>query len=197
MAFCRENGAKSVIVNLVEVYIGAFLSWLPGVEGLFLRGMFYRLICQKAGSPLLIFPKVFVRYSHKMRLGNRVAINVGTYIDAGGGLTIGENVMIGPHCVISTREHSTEPSGIPMCFQPIVLGEVTIGSDVWIGANVTVKGGVTIGDGAIVAAGAVVTKDVPANAVVGGVPARLLRYRHDESPVLQDGSPVDSDTRRP
>lgn len=57
---------------------------------------------------------------------------------------------------------------------------VTIGNDVWIGLNALVLGGVTIGDGAVIAAGAVVTKDVPPYAVVGGVPARVIKYRFSE-----------------
>ena len=59
--------------------------------------------------------------------------------------------------------------------------EVSIGNDVWIGANATIMDGVKIGDGAIVAAGAVVTKDVPDYAIVGGVPARIIKYRFEES----------------
>ena len=60
-------------------------------------------------------------------------------------------------------------------------GMITIGNDVWIGGNVTIMRRVTIGDGAIIAAGAVVVKDVPAYSIVGGIPARIIKYRFDET----------------
>ena len=177
IAFLRRNGMRAVVTHALEIYIGALLRWLPGIEGLLLRGLFYRALVQRGGKSLLIYPSVYIIFSHRMTVGQRVAINVGTYIDAGGGLEIGDHVMIGPHCIISSREHSIEPSGIPMCYQPVRYREIKIGNDVWLGANVSIRGGVQIGDGSVVAAGAVVVSDVPPNAIVGGVPAKVLRFR--------------------
>ena len=66
-----------------------------------------------------------------------------------------------------------------MIVQPVTEAPITIENDVWIGAKVTVLGGVTIGNGSIVAAGSVVTKDVKPYSIVGGVPAKMIRYRFD------------------
>jgi acetyltransferase-like isoleucine patch superfamily enzyme len=179
-AFIRRNGLRAIVTHALEIYVGALIRWLPGIEGLMLRGLFYRGLFHDSGKNLLIYPSVYIIFSHRMTVGRRVAINVGTYIDAGGGLDIGDYVMIGPHCVISSREHSIDPTGAPMCYQPVRYGTIAIGNDVWIGANVSIRGGVKIGDGSVVAAGAVVVRDVPPNAIVGGVPAKVLRYRDND-----------------
>ena len=96
-----------------------------------------------------------------------------TLIAGGGGVTIGERCMISSHVAIYSVQNRIGEE------QAALLGGVTapvaIGDDVFIGVGASVLPGVTIGNGAIVAAGAVVTKDVPASAKVGGVPARELR----------------------
>ena len=92
-------------------------------------------------------------------------------------MTIGDYVMIGPNTMISTVNHPISPMGRR---KHLGIGKpVVIGNDVWIGSYVRIMEGVTIGDGAVVAACALVTKDVPPYAVVGGVPAKVIKYRFD------------------
>jgi len=114
-----------------------------------------------------------------MQLGNYIFINHNTVFSTPHGMKIGDYVMIGPYCLFASVKHGFEDWKKPMIFQPVSEAPITIESDVWIGAKVTVIGGVTIGNGAIVAAGSVVTKDVKPYSIVGGVPAKLIRYRFD------------------
>ena len=92
--------------------------------------------------------------------------------------------MMGPQCYIYTQNHEYSSIDKPMRLQgPQEIRPVSIGNDVWIGSRVTILPGVNIGDGAIIAAGAVVTKDVPSYAIVGGVPAKLLRMRFSKEEI--------------
>ena len=85
--------------------------------------------------------------------------------------------MMGPDVVILTHTHNIDRTDIPMCDQGSRVGKVTIGNDVWIGMRSIIMPGVKIGNGAVIGAGAVVTKDVPDYAIVGGVPAKIIKYR--------------------
>jgi acetyltransferase-like isoleucine patch superfamily enzyme len=92
-------------------------------------------------------------------------------------LTIGDEVLLGPNVTIVTSNYSTADRERPIYDQDWIESDVVIGPRSWLGANVVVLPGVTIGEGAVVAAGAVVTSSVPAFAIVGGVPAKVLKYR--------------------
>lgn len=108
---------------------------------------------------------------HRIEIGPGTYVNRSTIFDASLSITVGANVMIGPHCYITDHDHGTKP-GQTVASQPLIEAPVVIEENVWIGAGVIVLKGVRIGQGAVVAAGAVVTRDVAAGAKIRGVPAR-------------------------
>jgi len=94
-----------------------------------------------------------------------------------GGVEIGDRSMVGHGSKLLSAGHVIPKDRKPMRFSGAFLKKITIEKDVWIGAQAIILPGVKVGEGAIVAAGAVVTKDVPPFAMVGGVPARVIRMR--------------------
>ena len=118
------------------------------------------------------------RFGRGVTLGDRSGIGINASI--GEQTHIGSDVMMGPDCVIYTRNHRFDRLDIPMREQGYGPVEpVEIGDDCWICGRVTILPGVHVGNGAVIAAGAVVTKDVPPYAVVGGVPAKIIYNRKD------------------
>lgn len=115
-------------------------------------------------------------FSSKLSIGD----NSGVGIDCvcGGEVIIGNDVMMAPECVIISRNHEFSSIDIPMRLQGYKEAQpCVIGDDVWIGRRVMIMPGVSIGSHSIIAAGAVVTNDVPEYAIVGGVPAKVIKYR--------------------
>jgi acetyltransferase-like isoleucine patch superfamily enzyme len=113
--------------------------------------------------------------SGEVSTGRDCTINVYTVVR--GKITIGDAVRIGAHTSILGFNHTMSDPDVEVFRQPTTSKGIVIGSDVWIGSQVVIVDGVTVGDKAMLAAGAVVTKDVPAGAVVGGNPARVLKWR--------------------
>lgn len=118
-----------------------------------------------------LFPPFYTDCGKNIRIGKRVFINSGCKFQDQGGITIGDDVLIGHNCVIATLNHVMDPDRRA----DMIPAPVKIGDKVWVGANVTILQGVTIGEGAIIAAGAVVNKDVPPRTIVGGVPAKIIK----------------------
>lgn len=118
-----------------------------------------------------LFPPFYTDCGKNLRIGKRVFINAGCKFQDQGGITIGDDVLVGHNCVIATLNHAMDPEHRA----DMIPAPVCIGDKVWIGANVTILQGVTIGEGAIIAAGAVVNKDVPPRTVVGGIPAKVIK----------------------
>jgi acetyltransferase-like isoleucine patch superfamily enzyme len=143
------------------------------------RTLMTRLTGKTVDESVAVFPPFYSEFGKNLTLGKDVFINLGCRFQDTGGITIGDGSLIGHGSTLTTLDHAIDPDRRA----DMVPAPVVIGRKVWLGAGVTVVPGVTIGDGAIVGAGAVVTKDVPANAIVAGVPARLIRMTgYDASP---------------
>lgn len=137
-----------------------------------LTAAFSELIGKPVGERFMVIPPFSTDCGLNITVGNNVFINQGCHFMDMGGLTIGDDVMIGPKVTLVTAGHPVSPAERR---QGIVMKPIVIGNNVWIGAAATILPGVTIGDGAVVAAGAVVSRDVPANTMAAGVPARVLK----------------------
>lgn len=135
--------------------------------GMRLRGAGFSLLVSKTGTGVRVYgwPKLY--YPENLAIGDHVTVNHGVFIDARGGVKIGNHVRLSPYAVIETGFLRREGVNRPHDCAPVVIG-----NNVWIATGAIVLAGVTIGENAVIAAGAVVTKDVPANVIAKGVPAR-------------------------
>ena len=142
-------------------------------------GRVRELLAELTGKPVdesvTVFPPLHADFGKNLTVGERVFINAGCKFQDQGGITIGDDTLIGHNSVFATLNHDLDPSRRA----DLHPAPIRIGRNVWVGANVTVLAGVTVGDNAVVAAASVVTKDVPENAIVLGAPARVVRFVTD------------------
>lgn len=136
-----------------------------------IRDLMSRLTGRQLDESFCMFPPFYTDCGKNITIGKRVFINSGCRFQDQGGITIGDDVLIGHNVVLATLNHGVAPDSR----KDIHPASIIIGKNVWIGANSTIVPGVMIGDNAIIAAGAVVTKNVPTNTVVGGVPAKVIK----------------------
>lgn len=127
------------------------------------------------GSPLdkstTVFPPFHTNFGRFISIGKHVFINHAcSFLDMGG-ITLEDHVLIGPKVNLVTENHPIDP----LTRRGMLCKPILVRRNAWIGAGATILPGVTIGENAVVAAGAVVAKDVAANTIVGGVPAKLIK----------------------
>ena len=141
-----------------------------------IRAYFANKYLKKCGKNVNIQKKAI--FSSRCEIGDNSGIGMNSHLY--GKVVIGDNVMMGPECIIYTQNHAFDRTDIPMCLQGFQEEKtVIIGNDVWIGGRVIILPGVHIGNGCIIGAGAVVTKDVPDYAIVGGNPAKIIKTRQE------------------
>ncbi|MBO6515839.1 MAG: acyltransferase [Bacteroidia bacterium] len=115
-------------------------------------------------------------------IGNNVGIGEFAYLGGGGGLSIGDDCIIGQYFSCHPENHLYSDRESPIRLQGVERKGIQIGKNCWIGSKVSILDGVVLGDGCVVAAGAVVTKSFPENSILAGVPAKRIKSRVHESP---------------
>lgn len=191
------------LIAEIREYAECLISILPGASGRIIRAVLLRTRLASLGSSPVISAGVHVLGPRSIDIGNsfncgrgcsfyadgdgrisiadRVALNSNVSLNASinGEIRIGSDVLVGPGVLMRSTDHAFARTDIPISRQGHTPGRILIADDVWIGGNVTILGGAVIGTGAIVAAGAVVNAEVPPYAVVGGVPARFIKWREN------------------
>lgn len=136
-----------------------------------IRQRLSEIIGKQLDTSTTVFAPFFTNFGRFIKIGKNVFINHAcSFLDMGG-ITIEDDVLIGPKVNLITENHPIDP----LNRKALICKPIVIKRNAWIGAAVTILPGVTIGENAIVAAGAVVSKDVSANTIVGGVPAKYIR----------------------
>lgn len=135
------------------------------------REVLSQIFGKQVDESTVVFPPFTTNFGRFTRIGKNVFINHGcSFLDLGG-ITIEDQVLIGPQVKLVTENHPLDPA----TRKGLITKPILIKRNAWIGAGATILPGVTVGENAVVAAGSVVTKDVAANTVVGGIPAKLIK----------------------
>lgn len=136
-----------------------------------IRNLLSQLTGSEVDESVAVFTPLFINYGKHTKIGKNVFINFDCVFLDLGGITIEDNVLIAPKVSLLSEGHPLLPGNR----QSLVPGHIYIKKNAWIGAGATILPGVTISENAVVAAGAVVLKDVAANTVVGGIPAKIIK----------------------
>lgn len=136
-----------------------------------MRDLLRQITASEIDDSIAVFTPLYINYGKHTKIGKNVFINFECVFLDLGGITIEDNVLIAPKVSLLSEGHPVDPNER----QSVVPGHIHIKKNAWIGAGATILPGVTIGENAVVAAGAIVSKDVPANTVVGGIPARHIK----------------------
>lgn len=168
---------KSFLVVSFEFVMGIIFSLPRYRTCIFLKQLLLKCMGAKFGRDVVIYPGVWIAPGRNLIVGDNVDLAKDVLITTSGGVTIGDRALIGYRTQIISTNHSIPPIGKPFPISGDSPNPIRIGHDTWIGANCVITPGVSIGEGAVVAAGSVVTRNVPANAIVGGIPAKLIKFR--------------------
>lgn len=159
----NEVGIRTIALNNRLNHVGEINK---------VRAILREIIGAEVDETTTLFPPFYTNFGRFTQLGKHVFINHAcSFLDMGG-IMLEDHVLIGPQVKLVTENHPLNPEER----KALICKPIVIKRNVWIGAGATILPGVTVGENAVVAAGAVVSKDVPANTVVGGIPAKFIKH---------------------
>ena len=167
--------------NIKNIHIG---KWTKIDQGAYLSGLGRGKLEIGRGAGIGSYSQIVISTSFNnlgefIKIGNNVGIGQFASLGGSGGLTIGDNCIIGQYFSCHPENHNYEKSDVLIRNQGTTRAAIVIGENCWIGAKVTILAGVEIGANSVIAAGAVVTKSMPPNSIIGGVPGRVIKTRFE------------------
>ena len=174
----RGERVKEIIYTLLS---STFWKWRLNLWAYQVINMASDRRYMKVGKNTNVHPTAIIRYGQNVKIGDNCLINHNNLLQPGkgpnGSITIGNYEHTGVNVMFMAFNHGLYTTDVPTKEQDYMDAPIVVEDDVWVGGGSIILSGVTIGKGAVIAAGAVVNKDVPPYAIVGGVPAKVLKYR--------------------
>ena len=181
MSFLAEKIRAVSIGDLAFAQAESIAFWivggLPGILGFALRSLVYRVFFRRLGGFAWVQHGVTIVQSNKLSVGRHFGCNTGSYLNAVGGITMGDYVLIGSNVTISSGEHPIDGAEPPVFARPVAPKAIVVEDGVWIAAGAVILPGVILRRGTVIGANAVVTADTEAFGVYVGAPARKIRSR--------------------
>lgn len=153
------------------------VSKIPYSIGNNIRKSILKRSLKNLGADTTISQHVRFLCPNKICIGEKVGIANRVLMDGRAGITIGDYTIVGFDSLIITSTHNSKSISTPIRDQGMYCKSIKIGKDVWIGARSIILPGINIGDHAVIGANSVVTKDVNSSTIVGGIPAKFIKYR--------------------
>ncbi len=177
IAHTKVSRARRVLAYLWVHVVMLVTCWLPDLGPCMkLRGFLLGPAMGRRGRRFAVCHDVHLAFSLEISVGDDVYLANGAWLLGNGGITIDNETMVGPYCVIVSCDHSK----VDGCYSkgPLISAPIHIGRGCWLGAHCVVVKGTTIGSGCVVGAGSVAVGTLPDNAVAVGIPARVKRIEN-------------------